>query len=311
MFSCITSRTDLIPLCSGSHLYQLNSAIFLSIVSNMRPIHAAFKSLTLLVLLAAGTRADEEADYQASVECANNRPGSPPQAMFANNNDRSCQCMPAATNNGAWTKCPAPAGSPRTGLAICVTGAGCRIECAQDAIPINGTCISYNMAPGAQIKTLTDEDCARAPDADPTDVIGAYQGGSCLCKAPNWHTMDGGSVCKQGIPENAFATCSRALRDDREVGDSYCSFQCKPGFRPSDDQESCIAGAAPAEEATGSDNNNADLAPSCPEVKSISYSSLNARCGCESRMALAKRRTPDATQCRTPAQFPSGLIWGS
>ncbi|KAJ7503456.1 hypothetical protein B0H11DRAFT_1985617 [Mycena galericulata] len=281
----------------------------------MRAIHATFRSLTLLILLVTAIHADEEADYRLSFDCAanNTRPGASPQTMFVNNNDKSCKCMPAGTNDGPWTKCPSPSAGLRSGLAICVNGVGCKMECAQDAIPKAGDCIPYSMAPGGGISTLTDEDCSKVPDADPTDVIGAYPGGSCLCKSPNWHRTDGGTVCNGNIPENSFATCSRPLRNDKEVGDSTCSFRCMPGFITSEDQKSCIVGAPPQEKGQenssppqdgGQNNNtsNAGFAQSCPTVKTISYASTSARCGCESRMNLAKKRAADAVQCMPPKQ---------
>ncbi|KAJ7633380.1 hypothetical protein DFH06DRAFT_1222699 [Mycena polygramma] len=263
-----------------------------------------FKSLALLILLATVSHADEEADYRLSFDCAVNstKPGASPLAMFVNPSDKSCRCLPAGTNDPSATKCPSPTAGLRSGLAICVTGVGCKMECAQNAIPAPGDCIPYEMAPGAPITELTDEDCSKLPDADPTDVVGSYVGGSCLCKAPVWHKSDGGTVCNENIPENSVAVCKSSFI----LGDSICSFRCMPGAHTSEDQQSCVVGPPPQESgnpSTGGNTGNADvLTKACSAPKSVSYSSPNAACGCESSINKANMRVKPATatQCMPP-----------
>ncbi|KAJ7110790.1 hypothetical protein C8R43DRAFT_1159892 [Mycena crocata] len=285
----------------------------------MHAMYATFQCL-LLLLLVATAHADETADVDLSVECAQNSavPGAASQAMFVNNNDKSCKCMPAATTDTAWAKCQSPTGGVETGLAICISGVGCSIECFQNAVPRNGDCLPYTIAPSAGMTAVSDQDC-KGPKKDPNGVIGAYTDGPCLCKAPYYHKADGGKVCNENIPKNSFATCERS---ERKVGDSHCSasdasfaktdaelpysqFQCEPGFKTSDDFLSCVPATSttdPGEKGNSSETGEtSDLAPKCPDPKVISYSSPSGPCGCESRMALAKKRRPDAVECTPPA----------
>ncbi|KAJ7910424.1 hypothetical protein B0H13DRAFT_2329407 [Mycena leptocephala] len=263
----------------------------------MRAMHATLKSFTLLVFLAAVTRASEADDLQASINCALDaaKPGGTPQAMFSGPGG-ACQCKPTASTDSGWTKCPS-AGALENGVAVCVTGIGCSKECFQNAILEDGECKPYPIAPSAGMVTLTDKDCK----AGTNKVIGAYEGDSCKCQTATWHKASGGKVCQEGIPENSFATC---LRSELKVGDSYCSFQCKPGFAPSADLKSCVGENTkpdPAKNDPSKEDGGKDLAPACPDPMIVSYASAAGPCGCAPSLKLAKKRKPDAVQCIAPA----------
>ncbi|KAJ7084606.1 hypothetical protein B0H15DRAFT_848317 [Mycena belliarum] len=195
----------------------------------------------------------------------------------------TCKCLPTGATDSGWTKCPS-AGTIENGIAVCVSGT-CSQDCFYNAVVEGSDCKPYPFAPSAQMITKTDKDCTGT-----NKVIGAYEGSYCQCQTPGWHAKGGGKVCKEGLPNNSFATC---MRSETNVGDSYCSFQCEEGFVESTDLKSCIVKDVEKDEPA----TNKGFAPSCPDPMIVPYASAGAPCGCAPSLAKAKRRTPDAVPC--------------
>ncbi|KAJ7185034.1 hypothetical protein C8R46DRAFT_1065762 [Mycena filopes] len=268
----------------------------------MHTIRTVFKTLTLLVTIVAVAGADDDSLTTAGVDSLNCFVAAGPgvKTMFTNAN-KECKCDVATTGaQGGWSKCPSPS-DPSHGFAICTPGAGCTQECFHNA-PVNtqGECTPFPVAEEPGMTTMTDEICT-----NPGQVIGAYTGAGCQCDAPNWHETRGGQVCNKNVPENAIGTC---LRSTAEVGDSYCSFQCKPGFEKKDDL--CVAKTTtedPSKEPSDPEDTKndqptaSDLAPGCPDPFIISFASPTGNCGCVASVAMAKKRKADAILCLPPS----------
>ncbi|KAF8153566.1 hypothetical protein K438DRAFT_1987531 [Mycena galopus ATCC 62051] len=275
----------------------------------MHAMSTLLKIFTLVGVLAAVARAEDTYELtpeeQASIQCAadgaSTEPSASPKTMFYNVGTKECKCDLKAPATGDWIKCPMASVNPEDGFAMCRKDTGCSVQCFQNAILENGQCVPYPIAESPDFDTSTDKECKKV-----NTVIGAFPSKPCMCFTPEWIKQSGGQVCKEGIPENAFATC---LRSSLEVGDSHCDFQCKPGFKKSADGKSCESGdnkpkiEEPSTSPGGGETEPAlELAAACVSPFGVSYSSASAPCGCVPNLKYAKKRQPDAVVCLPPAK---------
>ncbi|KAJ6451668.1 hypothetical protein C8R47DRAFT_300553 [Mycena vitilis] len=145
--------------------------------------------------------------------------------------------------------------------------------------------------------TITDQGGLCGPD---DFFLAAFRDKDCQCQDATFIRTEGGTACAHVAPPNSFATCTTASGGRS----SQCGYTCKPGF-PDNGQGGCTQSSTGTGTGTGTGTNTTNpvaLAPACTPPRTISYSSANAACGCESSMnrANARVRPEVATQCMPP-----------